>query len=150
MARLVFASPHPNLGTPILCLERLTGTPGECCLSTIEGATVAEEVLRTFTDREKAAAAGRKGGAVTAEKRRRAKTDPLFAVRQELPGLMQELLAAARGTGRWDDLPSTSRLQALQKCIEYGIGRPESVTKTTTPAKSDEEDAAPTQGLTIV
>lgn len=82
-----------------------------------------------FADRELAAEAGRKGQRTLAAQRRAKREDPLYEVKRQLPNLMDDLLKAARGQGEWKDLPLTMRLTALQRCIEYGVGKTISLDK---------------------
>lgn len=73
------------------------------------------------------------GGHASAEVRRKKaesrKTDPLFDIKANLPKNFKDLQAAASGTGAWKQLPLQSRLAALLKVIEYGVGKPIGVDK---------------------
>ncbi len=73
---------------------------------------------------------GAKGAAAALVTKRKKRDDPMFAVRRALPALMNDLLHASRGEGVWKALPLQQRLMALQKCIEYGLGKPVGVDKT--------------------
>jgi hypothetical protein len=57
------------------------------------------------------------------------KKDPLLVVRDGLAESLQELVEASRGKGHWKDLPAQSRLTALLKVIEYGVGKSVSLDK---------------------
>ena len=80
---------------------------------------------RPFTDPERASAAGK----ASAEARRRRKaaspeTRALELIRSSVDKLTEELLDAALGKGAFVDLKATERLKALQRALEYGLGRP--------------------------
>lgn len=74
---------------------------------------------------------GRRGGIASGETKRRERADPLSRVRRKLPEFLKELTDAALGEGKWKELPVTLRLQALQRCIEYGVGRPVALDRNT-------------------
>lgn len=64
---------------------------------------------------------------------------------------MRELLNASKGEGKWKDLPVNLRLQALLKCIEYGVGRPVSLDRTASALSSNGDGGAKEEvaGLTF-
>lgn len=95
---------------------------------------------------EAASEAGRKSGErrrLLAELREQ---DPDEYVRETFGAkkveLAQELLDAALGQGAWHDLQLDKRLSALNKALEYAVGRP---------TTRKDEDKAPevVQGLSI-
>jgi len=95
-----------------------------------------------FLDRERAAAAGRKGAA----QREKNRADPRWAVKRQLGGLFSELLRAAKGEGSWKELPPAGRLQALLKAIEYGVGKPIGLDKETPKDTASEGNGAEAPG----
>lgn len=82
---------------------------------------------------------GRKGGKASAASRSRTKS--LSHLRENPTELFNELYKAAFGRDEWSDLPMDKRLQALNKLIEYAVGRP-------TPMKEG-ETAEPDGGFEI-
>mgnify|MGYP005856785109 CR=1 FL=1 len=109
--------------------------------------TTESRTVPPFKDKEKARQGGLKGGAAFRAKMAKAKEDPLFLARDALPGLFNDLLRAAKGSGTWKTLPKEKRLVAILKLIEYGVGRPETMSK----AKVDQDVQAQDEqeGLTI-
>lgn len=82
----------------------------------------------TAWDKESAAEAGRKSG----EARRRAATmspedRALDAIGKHLGSLTKELIDAALGQGDFADLKLETRVTALQRLMEWRLGRPASV-----------------------
>ncbi len=69
------------------------------------------------------AEAGKKGG------RKRSRKKDLDWVRDRALENLPELVRAARGEGKWEDLTSKDRLSALFKLFEYGLGRPTALQK---------------------
>ena len=104
-----------------------------------------------FSDPDAAREAGIKGGAASAEARKRRAEedakDPEAAIRRLLGDhrreLAESLLDAALGKGDWEKLPLDKRLTALTKAMEYAVGKP--TTKRDTP---ESEPPAPA-GLSI-
>lgn len=84
---------------------------------------------------------------------------PVNAIRQDIiravPDLGKLLVAAAKGEAPYDTLPVTDRLKALFKALEYGVGRPEAISKVPLdPGKTgeepeDDEEAPEPEGLTF-
>lgn len=66
--------------------------------------------------------------------------------RDAAPKLAKELLKAALGQGPFDDLKSAERLAAIQRCLEYGVGKP-----TATPKEKPKPvEAEESRGLEVV
>lgn len=102
-----------------------------------------------------AVAAGRLGAAAAkAKKDAKKDADPLWSMHDQLtkatPGLVRDLLRAARGQVPWKGLPPEKRLAALFKALEYAAGRPGTSPKTdvAVPTVDDEAEEAPS-GLSI-
>ncbi|HLE82194.1 MAG TPA: hypothetical protein VJA25_13030 [Dehalococcoidia bacterium] len=104
----------------------------------------------TFSDREKAVAAGKIGGAGRRREAKRRREDPLYNAKKALPGLMDELLKAAKGQGDWKGLTQRERLTALLKAIEYGVGRPTTVDKQGPKDVQSEGDGVEAAGLLAI
>lgn len=95
-------------------------------------------------DTESAAEAGRKSG----EARRRASSMTVQeraqdAIGRKLGALTQELLNAALGEGSFSELEPKTRLQAVLRALEYGLGKPGAASKVD-PAKGSDEPSGPT------
>lgn len=90
----------------------------------------------TAWDAEAAAEAGRRSGEV---RRRKAKMSPEErvhdAIRGKLDKLVGELIDAALGTGDFEELKLETRVTALQRLLEWELGRPAAV--------KPKEEAAP-------
>ncbi len=75
------------------------------------------------------ATAGEAGRRSVEVRRRKAQLSPeeraSEAARKAAPQLIDELLAAAQGTGDFKDLKPDDRLRALFRALEYAVGRPE-------------------------
>lgn len=72
---------------------------------------------------------GRRGGQKSAETRRRQRDmspdeRARDAIARDVPGLINELLDAAHGRGDFEGLDQKTRLAAVVKAMEYGVGRP--------------------------
>ena len=90
-----------------------------------------------------AAALASKGGKARA---RQLKLSPeeraVEAVRSKAPDLMRELLAAAMGAGDFEGIKAETRVSAILRALEYGIGRP-------APAVKAKPEVVETTGLTL-
>jgi hypothetical protein len=101
---------------------------------------VAQEATGSQTEgpitAENAKEKGRAGGLKSAEVRRLKREDPEAYMRrqaeQALPDLMADLINAAKGAGRWHDLPLEKQLDALKRALEYAVGRPRAAEKPST------------------
>jgi hypothetical protein len=98
---------------------------------------------RTAWDADGAAEAGRKSGEV---RRRRAEMSPedraLDAIGEKLGELTSELIDAALGRGDFADLKLETRVTALQRLMEWRLGRPASVK----PKEETDSPAVPVSG----
>jgi len=83
---------------------------------------------RTAWDSETAAEAGRRSGEARKRKREMSPEERAFdAIGQKLGDLTAELIDAALGRGDFTDLKLETRVTALQRLMEWRLGRPASV-----------------------
>lgn len=99
---------------------------------------------RPFEDLDAAAEAGRRSGEA---RRRRAALTPeeraLESIGAKLGRLTEELINAALGQGDFEELKLETRVTALQRLIEWKLGRPAAAK----PSKDDpEENPVPKDG----
>ena len=97
----------------------------------------------TVWDAESAAEAGRRSGE---SRRRKATMTPeeraLDAIGRNLDGLTKELIDAALGRGDFEGLKLETRVTALQRLMEWRLGRPASVK----PKEEPDAPAVPADG----
>jgi hypothetical protein len=92
---------------------------------------------------ETAAEAGRKSGEARRRKRLLSPEDRAFdAIGQKLGDLTKELIDAALGTGDFEDLKLETRVTALQRLMEWRLGRPAAVK----PKEEPDSPAVPASG----
>lgn len=105
----------------------------------------------TFGTPEYGKAAVAKREARRAEKRALLESEPETYMREffreDRARLAKELMDAAFGRGRYDDLPSDKRLSALFKALEYSIGKPPPAAKSAPPPEP--EKPAEPAGITF-
>lgn len=93
---------------------------------------------------EEAREHARKGGEARAEQRKRERLTPAQRARRALaaksPDLAQELVDAALGKGTFEDLDPKTRVQALMRALEHGLGRPPAAAKPAEEEKDPPED----------
>lgn len=77
-------------------------------------------------------------------RKRRAEMNPLDraleSLKAESPALVKELLKAAMGKDEFSDLKVEVRLRAIERALEYGLGKP----RVTRDDPGPEEEAPPT------
>lgn len=96
----------------------------------------------TAWDSESAAEAGRKSGEARRRKREMSPEErALDAIGQKLDDLTSELISAALGKGDFEALKLETRVTALQRLMEWRLGRPASVK-----LKEEETPAATASG----
>lgn len=99
---------------------------------------------RPFGDPEAAAEAGRRSGEA---RRRKAEMTPeeraLDAIGGKLGRLTDELINAALGEGDFAELKLETRVTALQRLLEWKLGRPAAVKPKSDP---DDDPAVPSDG----
>ena len=92
---------------------------------------------------EEAAQHASAGGKATARKMQKSPEErAVEACRTKAPDLMKELLAAAAGTGDFLGIKAETRVSAILRALEYGIGRP-------APAVKAKPEVVETTGLTL-
>lgn len=82
---------------------------------------------------------------------------PVQAIRQDIvnavPDLGRMLVAAAKGEKPFETLSPQDRLKALFRALEYGVGRPEAISKVGADPKGEkpdeDEDETEQEGLTF-
>lgn len=93
-------------------------------------------------DKESAKAAQAKAVEVRKRRAELRESDPEAYLRETFSAkkaeLSQALLDAALGQGEWHELPLDKRLTALNKALEYAIGKP-STQKTVAPSEQPPE-----------
>lgn len=83
---------------------------------------------------------GRKGGKQRAMNKARRRADPMYAIKEELPGAFAQLVAASKGMGRWKELSVKDQLMALLKVVEYGVGKSITLDKMTPKNPAEDGD----------
>ena len=76
-------------------------------------------------DSETATEAGKQGGIASGRSRSQSPEErAIAAVKRKAPDLMKDLLAAALGQAPFEQLKPETRVGALLRALEYGVGKP--------------------------